>query len=396
MQKRWYLVILIVLSVSIFLFFTLRRDSSKEFAQQLLKQAGIEINGNQPWDIQVHNEKLYSRVLSEGTLGLGQAYMDGWWDCKALDQFFDKVLEAKLDTKLSMNLNVLLNMIQAQLINLQTKDRAKVVGEKHYDLGNDLYKRMLDKYMIYSCGYWNNGARNIDEAQQHKLDLICKKLQLKPGMKLLDIGCGWGGLAKFAAEKYGVQVTGLTISKEQAAFAQEFCKGLPVTIVLRDYRDVHDVFDRIVSVGMFEHVGYKNYEEFMRIVHRCLKDDGLCLLHTIGGNSTLVSGDPWIIKYIFPNSMLPSIVQIAQAIEGLFIMEDWHNFGANYDKTLMAWYDRFIKSWDAIKDQYDDRFYRMWTYYLLSCAAGFRARNIQLWQLVLSKDGVQGGYLSIR
>jgi cyclopropane-fatty-acyl-phospholipid synthase len=253
----------------------------------------------------------------------------------------------------------------------------------------------INKNMIYSCAYWQD-ASTLDQAQENKLDLICKKLQLKPGMKLLDIGCGWGGLARYAAEHYGAHVTGVTISKEQAHFAQEFCKGLPVTILVRDYRDVHDTFDRIVSVGMFEHVGYKNYREFMELVHRCLKDNGLFLLHTIGGNASVTSGDLWITKYIFPNSMLPSLQQISAASEGLFIMEDWHNFGNEYDRTLMNWYERFNKNWHQLKATYGERFYRMWKYYLLSCAGLFRARKAQLWQVVFSKRGVPGGYVSIR
>jgi len=286
-------------------------------------------------------------------------------------------------------------MLKAKLINEQTKERSLIVGEQHYDLGNDLYELMLDNYMIYSCGYWKN-ATNLNEAQEAKLDLICRKLRLKPGMTVLDIGCGWGGFAKYAAEHYDVKVTGVTISKEQAKYAQEFCKGLPVTILVKDYRDVKEAFDRVVSIGMFEHVGYKNYREFMEVSNHCLKDNGLSLLHTIGSNTTVTSGDPWILKYIFPNSMLPSICQIANAFEGLFIMEDWHNFGADYDKTLMAWHERFTKNWDKVKEKYGERFYRMWNYYLLSCAALFRARQAQLWQIVLSKKGVPGGYKSIR
>ena len=234
------------------------------------------------------------------------------------------------------------------------------------------------------------------QAQENKLDLICKKLYLKPGMKLLDIGCGWGGLARYAAKNYGVQVVGVTISKEQAACAQRDKQRYPVEIRLQDYRDLNEKFDRIVSVGMFEHVGYKNYHTFMEVTHELLKDDGLMFLHTIGGNVSYTRGDDWIDKYIFPNGMLPSIAQIGNSIEHLFVMEDWHNFGADYDKTLMAWYANFEKSWPSLQPKYGDRFYRMWKYYLLSCAGLFRARGIQLWQIMLSKKGVIGGYQSVR
>jgi cyclopropane-fatty-acyl-phospholipid synthase len=254
---------------------------------------------------------------------------------------------------------------------------------------------MLDTRMVYSCGYWKN-ATTLDAAQEAKLDLICKKIGLKKGMRVLDIGCGWGSFAKFAAERFKVSVVGVTVSKEQVTLAREFCKDLPVEIRLQDYRKMKESFDRIVSVGMFEHVGYKNYRTFFQVAHRCLKDGGLFLLHTIGGNFSVKGTDPWINKYIFPNSMLPSVAQISAAIESRFILEDWHGFGTDYDKTLMTWMQNFNTHWAELKQQHSERFYRMWKYYLLSSAGSFRARRNQLWQIVLSKHGVPGGYTSIR
>ncbi|MBU1198645.1 MAG: cyclopropane fatty acyl phospholipid synthase [Nanoarchaeota archaeon] len=365
-------------------------------AKQILALADVKINGSRPWDIQVHDERIYKRVLSQGTLGLGESYMDAWWDCKALDQFFHKFLMANLRDQVQ-GAPVLMIALKAKLFNLQKKSRAYNIGKAHYDIGNDLYKLMLDKRMNYSCGYWKN-AKTLDQAQEAKLDLICKKLGLKKGMRVLDIGCGWGGFAKYAAEKCKVKVVGITVSKEQAKLAVDICKGLNVEIKLEDYRNIKGKFDRIVSVGMIEHVGYKNYRTYMEIANNCLKDDGLFLLHTIAGNKSSVIGEPWMHKYIFPDGMLPSPVQLTKAIEGLFMIEDWHNFGADYDKTLMAWYDNFTKNWNEIKKnpKYDDRFFRMWEYYILSCAGGFRARNNQLWQIVLSKKGIPGGYESLR
>ncbi len=367
----------------------------EDFFQKLLSHADIKINGDRPWDITVHNNELYARVLRDGSLGLGEAYMDGWWDCPSLDEFFFRVLRARMDEKMSWNWPTLFMFLKAKLLNLQTSNRAFEVGQKHYDLGNDLFERMLDKRLVYSCGYWD-GVADLDLAQEKKLDLICRKLNLEPGMTVLDIGCGWASFACYAAQKYGVHVTGVTISKEQVLYAQELCRGLPVEIRLQDYREIQGTFDRVVSVGMFEHVGHKNYTEFMKVVSRCLKDDGLALLHTIGNNVTTNTPDTWITKYIFPNGALPSMTQISSAIEGFFIMEDWHNFGADYDRTLMAWFDRFNEAWPSLSKKYDDRFYRMWKYYLLSCAGLFRARAAQLWQLVLSKNGLLGGYKSPR
>ena len=370
-------------------------NQAEKIAAELLRQAGVKINGENPWDFQVKNPKIFERVLSEGTLGLGESYMDGWWEAPHLDEFFFKVLSARLREKMGKDWHLILGAIYSRVFNLQSKKRAFQIGEKHYDTGNDLYRLMLDSRLVYTCGYWKN-ATTLDEAQEAKLKLTCDKLNLKPGLKVLDIGCGWGSFAKYAAENYGVSVVGVTVSGEQVALARETCANLPIEIRLQDYRDVNEKFDRIVSLGMFEHVGYKNYPEFFKVANRCLKNDGLLLLHTIGNRLTEKSGEPWILKYIFPNSMLPSIKQIGAASEKLFIMEDWHNFGADYDLTLMAWHANFEKNWDRLKDNYDERFHRMWRYYLLSFAGVFRARTLQLWQIVFSKTGVPGGYESIR
>jgi len=367
----------------------------KDKVAQIFSLAGITINGNSPSDIKVHDERFYRRILSNGSLGLGESYMESWWDVPNLDQFFEKFLGARLHRRVKPTLYLILLVIYSTLFNQQNKKRAFIVGEKHYDIGNDLYSLMLDKRLTYTCGYWPR-ASTLDEAQEHKLDLICRKLGLKEGDHVLDIGCGWGSFAKYAAEKYRVKVTGITISKEQAILAEELCKGLPIDIQVRDYRDIEGKFDHIVSVGMFEHVGYKNYREYMEVAERHLKDDGLFLLHTVGGYDTTHIPDPWIDKYIFPNGMLPSIPQIGSAIENLFVMEDWHNFGPDYDKTLMAWHKNFNNNWDKLKGKYDERFHRMWNYYLLMFAGSFRARYNHLWQIVLSKNGVKGGYTSVR
>ncbi len=373
----------------------MKTDKLENTLAKILSLAGVKVNGNNPWDIRVHNEKFYRRVLTQGSLGLGESYMDEWWDCQKLDEFFYRILRSQIESKVKQNWRLLFKVLLARISNRQSKRRAFQIGEKHYDLANELFKNMLDQRMVYSCAYWRD-AHRLDEAQENKLDLICQKLVLQPGMTVLDIGCGWGSFAKYAAEKYKVRVTGITVSREQVAFGKTLCKGLPVEIRLQDYRDVSDKFDHIVSLGMVEHVGYKNYRAYMEVVHRCLKGDGLFLLHTIGGNKSVTSVDPWIDKYIFPGGMLPSIKQIGSAIEGLFVMEDWHNFSADYDKTLMAWHRNFDKNWPERKSNYDERFYRMWEYYLLSCAGSFRARRNQLWQIVLSKEGVPGGYRSIR
>ncbi len=371
-------------------------DRYKSLVKELLNIAGIELNGNNPWDIQVHDERFFKRVVTEVELGLGESYMDKWWDVEKLDEMIFRIVKADLQNKVKRNFKIAFQLAGFYLINMQARRRAFIIGERHYDLGNELFKNMLDKRMNYSCAYWKNAA-NLDEAQENKLDLICKKLYLKPGMKVLDIGCGWGAFGKYAAEKYNVQTVGFTVSKEQVALGRELCKGLPVEFRLQDYREINEKFDRIVSVGMIEHVGHRNYREYFKVAEKNLVDDGLFLLHTIGEVHSVKNTDAWTHKYIFPNGMLPSIAQLAKAVEDLFVIEDLHNIGAYYDPTLMAWFDNFNNSWDRIKNNYNERFYRMWKYFLLSSAGAFRARNRnQLWQLVLSKKGVQGGYESVR
>lgn len=370
-------------------------STAKEEIRSLLSLAGITINGSHSFDIQVHDDHMYSRVLGGGSLAIGESYMDGWWDAEDLPELVHKVLRAGFDNRSIVSPSLVLYVVLGFLFNQQSPQRAKEVAEGHYDLGNDLYQAMLDSRMVYSCGYWKN-AMTLEEAQGAKLDLICRKIGLREEMSVLDIGCGWGSFAKFAAEKYGVHVVGTTISREQAAHAKENCRELPVEIRFEDYRVTRGTFDRVVSIGMFEHVGPKNYRVYMKRVNELLKDDGLFLLHTIGGDRSRIASEPWFHKYIFPNGVLPSIKQIGLSIEGVFVMEDWENFSSDYEKTLLAWFSNFEKNWPQLEKKYGKRFYRMWKYYLLSMAGIFRARQAQLWQVVLSKKGVPGGYMSVR
>jgi len=371
-------------------------DKNEMFVKDILNLADIKINGSNPWDIQLNNNNFYRRVLSDGSLGLGESYMDGWWNCDDLPELFFKILTADLEHKV-VPLKLLFMVAKSKIFNLQNKVRsARDVGY-HYNLGNVLFQNMLDKYMTYSCAYWKD-ANNLEDAQVNKLKLICDKIYLNPGMTLLDIGCGWGSLMKYAAENYGTRSLGITLSQDQFELGSKLCKDLPIEIQIKDYRDVDGKYDRIVSIGMIEHVGSKNYRTFFEIVNKCLKDDGIFLLHTIGTlNPKTANADPWTNKYIFPNGELPTVQRIAKAAEGLFVMEDWHNFGMDYAKTSLAWFDNFNCNWEKIKSaQYDDRFYRMWKYFLLTQSGAFRSRRNNLWQIVFSKRGVMGGYTSIR
>lgn len=352
----------------------------------LFQKAGITVDGPNPWDIQVHDERWCGRVLRERSLGLGESYMNGWWNCERLDEMFCRLLRSGLEDKIRTSLRYMLQFVPEILFNLQSAMRSRIIAERHYDLDNDLFFSFLDSCKQYSCGFFQ-ATDDLDRAQQNKLALISKKLHLSPGDHVLDIGCGWGGLARHAAEKRGCRVTAVNISQRQLEHARQICDKLPVELLDQDYRSIQGTFDKIVSVGMIEHVGRKNYRTFMCVVHGCLKDDGIFLLQTIGSNLSKFTCDPWISKYIFPNGMLPSIAQIAKAVERLFIIEDLHNLGPHYDKTLMAWNRNFQQAWPRLQEKYDERFKRMWEYYLLSCAGAFRARSIQVWQIVMTKHG---------
>jgi cyclopropane-fatty-acyl-phospholipid synthase len=363
--------------------------AAKSKIEELFRLADIQVNGGRPWDIQVHDERFYQRALSEGSIGIGESYMDGWWDAGELDEFFTRIQRAELG-KMVRSLSVVWLAWRGRLFNRQTRSLPRKVAQQHYDLGNDLYQVMLDRTMQYTCAYWK-GATTLEEAQQNKLHLVCRKLQLEAGMKVLDLGGGFGGLACFMASQYGCQVVSYNISGEQVKYGRELSKGLPVRFEEKDYREAlneKEQFDGIAAIGLCEHVGYKNYRPFLELARRCLKDQGLFLLHTIGGNRSLTCTDPWIDKYVFPNGMIPSITQLGKAMEDLWVIEDWHNFGPDYDQTLLAWWENFQQGWPTLRARYGDRFYRMWKFYLMVCAGAFRARRLQLWQIVLSKGDI--------
>lgn len=370
-----------------------RRDhvAAQRIVEDLLKAADVQLNGPRAWDIRILDPVMYERILAKGTLGFGEAYIDGLWECERLDELFHRLSSAGVSNRVQSHA-LFWHHLRARWFNLQNERRAWQVGVTHYDLGNDFFQAMLDRRMTYTCAYWQGGATTLDEAQEHKLDLVCRKLQLDKGMRVLDIGCGWGSFMRFAAERYGVQCVGVTISAEQVALGRDLCMGLPIDFRLADYRSMDEPFDRIVSLGMFEHVGQKNHATYMSVARRCLRSNGLFLLHTIGRNDTGHGTDPFIHKYVFPNGELPSVAQVGLACEPHFIVEDLHNFGADYDRTLMNWHTNFEAAWPRFAERLGERFHRLWRYYLLMCAGAFRARDIQLWQWVMAMPGRPGVY----
>jgi cyclopropane-fatty-acyl-phospholipid synthase len=370
--------------------------------RDLLALADIRVDGFRPWDIEIVDERFVDTVARRGLTGAGDAYIRGWWECEAIDEMFCRALRADLPAAMRWSPYTIGVFLRHSLLNLQARRRAPANGQAHYDRGDELFRAMLDPRMVYSCGYWREGMRTLAEAQEAKLDLICRKLDIRPGVRVLDIGCGWGGFVQFAAEEHGAECVGVTISPAQADAARRRCEGLPVEIELRDYREITGSFDRIVSIGMFEHVGQKNHRAFMRVADRVLADGGLMLLHFFATQRSwpnlLDTEIDWFERNIFPGMVIPSLAQVGRAIDGLFVVEDLHNFGAHYDPTLLAWRRNFEVAWPNLEDgeAFDERFRRMWRFYLLGAAGAFRSRKHQVWQLVLSRQGAPGGYASIR
>ncbi|MFO1394305.1 MAG: cyclopropane fatty acyl phospholipid synthase [Steroidobacteraceae bacterium] len=373
-------------------------ENARRLVTEIAALAGVAIDGNGPCDIRVLDSRFYDRVARDGSLGLGESYMEGWWDVGDLAGLHERIACARLgDRHESGRLALGLRVLRARLFNLQSRSRAPIVAEEHYDLTDRAYRCMTDSWHTLSCGYWRE-ARDLQSAQEAKLDLVCRKLGIREGDHVLDVGCGMGSFARYAATHYGCRVTGINVSKRQVEIATELARGLPVEFVLCDYRDLPSRFgpghfDHAASMGMFEHVGHRNIPLYMKAVRSVLSDDGLFLLHTVGSDVTVHHNDPWFDRYIFPNGMLPSVAQIGRGAEGSYTIEDWHNFGYDYSLTCQAWFEQFDRNWPEPKDT---AFYRMWKYYLLCSAGQFSARRLQLWQVVLAARGVPGGYATVR
>ena len=372
------------------------KTSCERRVRQLLELADVQIGGSRPWDLQIHRDRVFSRIVANGSLGLGEAYMDGDWDCQALDQLFDRIIVNRISERLGYTVPLLFLSFAARVQNRQTVRRAKTVARVHYDLPVDIFEATFDSRLTGSCAYWKSAA-TLDAAQEAKLDLICRKMDLRADDTVLDIGCGWGAFMGFAAERYGANCIGVTVSPQQVAYAKRRYPDSRIQPLLMDYRACSgQAASHIVSMGMFEHVGAKNHKRYFECARRNIQDGGLFLLHTIWENERYPAIDPWQNKYIFPNGDLPSVGEITTALEGLFVVEDVHNFGDYYDKTLMAWNEKFQSNRGEIARKHGDRFCRMWEYYLLQNAGAFRSRYISVGQFVLSPKGVRGGYQAIR
>lgn len=356
-------------------------------AERMLSAADVRLDGARPWDLRVRDPRFYRKAVVQGSIGFGESYMDGWWDTGDLEELFARIIRVGLDRDRQFAPVHLGYGLFTRLFNNQTKSRARRVAERHYDFGNDLFFEFLGRYKNYSCGYYD-GTDDLDEAQRRKMDLLCRKLGLRAGDRVLDVGGGWGEIARYMADHYGARVTSINISEEQMRFSREHCRGASVEIVKCDYRDLKGTYDKIAVIAMLTHVGHKNYRAFMEKAHACLAPGGTMIIESVGGNRSFSHIDPWIDRYIFPGALIPSVAQFGRAFEGLFVVEDWHNFGPHYVKTLRAWNDRLQQAWPRLKDRYGgDRTRRMFEFFFRMASAAFRERDLQHWHIVLTRKG---------
>lgn len=380
-------------------------NKDERTVRELLALGTIELNGPKLWDLQVTDRRFYKRILTGGVLGFAEAYIEGWIDCEQMDELIARLLQAGIKQKLKNNWRLMLHLFQSQIFNLQALSRASQVADAHYNLSNRFYEYMLGESMAYTAAYYKN-ATSLDEAQYAKYDLVCRKLQLKPGETVLELGCGWGGFARYAAEHYGCRMVSVNISKQQVRYAKELCRQWPVAVFRCDYRDEACYnpdkirFDKAVSIGMAEHVGPKNHRRLFGTVFRQLKPNGLFLLHTIGSDRSLTACEPFTHKYIFPNSVIPSLKQLSSAAEGWFVTEDLQNFGKYYFNTLKEWYTNVKSNWQSIQaldyTKFNSRFDRIWSFYLLGGMGMAKSKANHLWQIVFSGKAYRDLYEAVR
>ena len=350
----------------------------------------------------IHDERFFLRAMMGADIGLGESYMDGDWTTPDLVTLV-RVIVRNLRTIDSRNrfasaIRGLVARMHHRLAgNSITGSRRNI--RAHYDIGNDFYRLFLDRQMNYSSGYFTRPGEPLEAAQELKLDLICRKLRIEPGDRVLEIGCGWGGFAMHAARRYGAQVTGITISEEQFKFAAERVASANLgpggaKILLEDYRKVRGQFDKIVSIEMFEAVGLDHYDEFFGACDRLLTPNGSMLLQTITLPDQQLAGYrkrvDWIQRYIFPGSELASISEIHQSLARVTQLSTVHSesFGLHYAETLSQWRERFFQNLDGVRQLgFDERFQRMWDFYLGWCEGAFRERYINVAQLLFVKNG---------
>lgn len=349
----------------------------------LLREANIEPNGASPWDPQIKDERFYRTVLLRGSVGLGDAYLNGWWECADISGFILRIIKSGIHLRVP-RVDIFLRRLRFGLIDAQNRIRSKRVAELHYDEDPYIFEVMLGSTNSYTCARWK-GVITLDAAQQQKMDLLCKKAGLSSGMTVLDIGSGWGGFLAYAAERYQVRGIGLTISKTQLDYARKRYGNLPVEFRLQDYRDFVGGVDAVVSICVIEHVGSDHYREYFQKVRETLtREDGFFAMQCILACDTQARMDPWTEKHIFPNGILPTLERIENAVEGILHIVDREFFRDDYVRTFSAWYENLVRNKNAIIARCGVRYFRKYEYYLCLYIAGFGSGRIDVGQFVLS------------
>lgn len=380
-------------------------DAYKSHVISFLEKAGIAIGGPNDFDIHVNDDRFYEMFFKDRTVGAGEAYTEGFWDVKDLKLLAEKIfLSGKLDHQYGF-----LNNLIYQLNKAQGKLKALFDIKKTYDHNIELYRAMLDKRLLYTCAYWNNidySVANLDLAQEQKLELVCQKLglhQQPKGQSILDYGCGFAGFAKYAHEKYGAKVVGITISKLQYKVAKEICKGLPIEIRFQDYRDIPkgELYDHLVALGIIEHITVKNAREFILNAKSHLKNekyqDNRFVLHGMFTNGTEHRIDPWMEKYIFPGAEIFTFKHLFDMIHGVFYCQDFHPFGPDYSLTADAWYQRLEMNYgNLLPSEQNNEFMRTFEFYLKTASASFLTQRNNLMQMVLTHGPVINGLEPVR
>lgn len=361
---------------------------------QIINNKTSTISTNNNPDIIVNNNNFYTKLLKHGEIGLGESYVDKDWDSNNLEETLYNLIinQKKIENAIIKNSP---NLIIKKLLDIPSDifstDNTKNDIKFHYDIGNKLYENMLGKSMLYSCAYFYKQGLSLDEAQYAKLDLIAKKLNLKEGMRVLDIGCGFGTAAIYLSKKFNVNILGISLSKEQINYFNSIYTGTQVQVIYKDYRELtrehNNSYDCIYSIGMFEHIGINNHIDYYNKCFKLLKTNGTMLIHTIVSNKRLYSHNSWITKYIFPGAELPHISDFTKKYTDNWLLQDLQCIGKSYSKTLLAWKKNINDS--SVFNNYDDKFKRTWNYYLLLCSAAFRAREITVFQLVYFKKDTQ-------
>jgi cyclopropane-fatty-acyl-phospholipid synthase len=370
--------------------------------RSLAQRAHLRINGDRSFDPQIPPHlipQLAVRVLLGGSRAWGEAYMDGWWTADDVTELTARLLEYRV-AKRPVAIPEFVLRMQELFRDRQSAARSVENIQNHYDAGEEFFGAVLGKPMVYSCGYAGRGASSLSAMQRDKMDLTIEKTAVRPGDTLLDVGCGYGELLYRAATKYGARAYGVTLSEDQFEHGIRLCEGVDAHPLKMNYLDMlkefgPGYFKRIVSVGMFEHVGPEHYREYFQTIHDLLDDDGVFTHHSIytsGG----AGRDPWIDAYIFRGGVLPRAAQVDEAIEGLFEIRDVHEFGRDYYTTNLYWLDNLVRHKEAIVEQFGIRFYRMMHYAYSIFAACFKTRRTLLQQRVLVKPGTHLDYKTVR